>query len=282
MPLAERLRADEALDHAQHAGRLLVGDAVEHLVDLVGRFDLDPNRARRAQRVEPQRRLRVGRVIEFDLPFRTPHGERPARDPGGEALVQPDVVPPLHRHEVAEPLVRDLVRDDRRDVLAHAERGALRVDQQQPLAEGDRAGVLHRARGEVRDRDDVELAERVLDAEVVVVEGELLLGGLERKRGQSELVRRRAHADRRAVGRARPADEVADDHGDEIRRHLRRRRERDGVLARLRSRRIRHLGAVRDRRVALVDHQRDLERGLVDRARRTTGRPGARRSPPSA
>ena len=57
-----------------------------------------------------------------------------------------------------------------------------RIDEQQPLAEGDRAGVLHRAGGEVGDADDVELAERVLDAEVVVEERELLLGRLERER----------------------------------------------------------------------------------------------------
>jgi hypothetical protein len=37
--------------------------------------------------------------------------------PRGEALIEPQVVPPRHRHQVAEPLVRDFVRDDAIDAF---------------------------------------------------------------------------------------------------------------------------------------------------------------------
>ena len=50
------------------------------------------------------------------------------------------------------------------------------------LAERDGASILHGARGEVGHGDDVELAERILDAEVLVVERQLLFSGLERER----------------------------------------------------------------------------------------------------
>ena len=71
---------------------------------------------------------------------------------GGEGLVQPDAVPPLHRHEVAEPHVGELVGDDVGDVLQLGLGGRRRVDEQDALAEGDAAEVLHGPGGEVGQR----------------------------------------------------------------------------------------------------------------------------------
>lgn len=91
----------------------------------------------------------------------------------GEALVEPQLVPPLHRHQVAEPLVRQLVRDhlfrsDRIESLAnqfesphlgrllHVLGGRLAdVVEQQYVAVGDEAPVLHGALRELRHRDHV-------------------------------------------------------------------------------------------------------------------------------
>ena len=84
----------------------------------------------------------------------------------------------------------NLVRDDGRHALLRSERRTDRVDEQAPLAKDDGAHVLHRAGREVRYGDDVELPERIPDAEVFVVEGELLLGCLECIGSQLELVRR--------------------------------------------------------------------------------------------
>ena len=199
-------------------------------------------------------------------------GERLVLHPGREALVQPDVVPPGHRHEIAEPLVRHLVRQNRPDLLARVDRGCLGVGQQIVLAVEDRRRVLHRAGREVGHRDDVELPERIFDAVVAVVEGEDLLRRLERDPSEVALVRGRADADRDAFRRAVEALEVADGHRDQVRRHLRGGRKLDRVLRR---RRPGHVGkhlAVGDGGIAAIDGQRHgkgrLEGRLVEARKR--------------
>ena len=82
-------------------------------------------------------------------------------------LVEPDVVPPRHGHQIAEPLVRELVRVHG-DGRAPLPLGRLVVQQQQRVAEGDGAGVLHRAGREIRHGDQIELVVRVGDAEVAL------------------------------------------------------------------------------------------------------------------
>ena len=201
------------------------------------------------------------------MPLRFPGLDRLGLHPGGEALVQPDVVPPLHRDQIAEPLVGDLVRQDLGDVGAGCDRG-FGVGEQQRLAIENRRGVLHRARREVGHSDDVELLEGIFLGVVAVVVLDDLFGGLERESGQPLLVRGRADADRNVVGRPFVALEVTDGEGDEIRGHLRRSREGDGVLARWAGL-VGHHCAVRDRMIAGVDdcrqRERRLERRLVER-----------------
>ena len=270
--LPERVRADVALDHPQHSRALLVRDRVEGLVDLRRRLDVGVNRARRLQRIERQRGLILLGFVDRDGPVRMRGGERLVGHPGREAFVQPEVVPPLHRHEIAEPLVRHLVGQNRRDLLPRAGRGRLRVRQQIRLAIENRGGILHGARREIRHRHHVELSERVLDGVVAVVELQDLLRGLERDASQILLVRRRADSDGHAVGRAIQALEVPHGHRDEIRGHPRRCRELDRVLGDRGAARVGHDLPVRDRGVAAVDRQRDgerrLERRLVEARKR--------------
>ena len=57
------------------------------------------------------------------------------------------------------------------------DRRVLVVEEERGLAERDRAGVLHRARFEVGNADQVELPERILDAVVLVVKRDRRLGG---------------------------------------------------------------------------------------------------------
>ena len=78
----------------------------------------------------------------------------------GEGLVEPDAVPPRHRDEVAEPHVGDLVGHHVGDPLELHVRGRPLVHEERGLAERDRAEVLHRARREVRDGEQVELVAR--------------------------------------------------------------------------------------------------------------------------
>ena len=263
--LLELRRADVGLDHVEHAGGLLVGDRIEYLVDLGGCGDGRADRAGRAQRVEAECRLSLLRGVELHAPLGLPGGERLVGGPRGEPLVQPDIVPPLHRDQVAEPLVREFVRDHRRHRLAHANRGRGFVDEQHALAEGDGARVLHRAGGEVGHADDVELAERIPDAEVVVEELHLMFRGGHGEGGEGFLVGRGAHADGDAVAGALAAYEVADQQGHQIGGHLLRGGEGDGVLTRFRAGRVRYGRAVRDGRIDRVDHQRDVERGFLGR-----------------
>ena len=96
---------------------------------------------------------------------------------GGEGLVQPQVVPPAHGDQVAEPHVGHLVHDRLRACLS------IRVGDPRPehvlFDEGHAADVLHRAHVELRHKELVVLAERVPDPERLMEEGEALLGHLE-------------------------------------------------------------------------------------------------------
>jgi hypothetical protein len=98
----------------------------------------------------------------------------------GERLVEPQVVPPAHRDEVAEPHVRQLVHDRARPL------GALGVGDSRAedhrVAERDAAGVLHRAGVELGHEGLVVVAERVADAEQLVEGVERLAGDLEQLR----------------------------------------------------------------------------------------------------
>ena len=149
----ERVGPEIALDHPQHRRALFVRDGVERLVDLRRRVDGLMHRMGRRQRVEGQGPLVVERLVDGDVPVGPDGGERTAFHPVGEALVQPDVVPPLHRHEIAEPLVGHLVREDGRNALARGERRVLRIDEEVAFAVENGRRVLHRAGGEVGLRD---------------------------------------------------------------------------------------------------------------------------------
>ena len=89
-------------------------------------------------------------------PLGVPLGDGLVLHPGGEALVEPEVVPPLHGDHVAEPLVRHLVGDDGGDALLGVDAGVL-IDEEVGLAIGDAAEVLHGAGLEVGQADEVEL-----------------------------------------------------------------------------------------------------------------------------
>src|SRR5437016_7611504 len=88
---------------------------------------------------------------------------------GREALVKPEIVPPFHRDEIAEPHVSNLVRDYFSNALLR--RGArVLVSMQQDLPEGYRAPVLHRPISKLRDRDQMELGQIIWNTEILLVE----------------------------------------------------------------------------------------------------------------
>ena len=142
----------------------------------------------------------------------------------GEALVEPAVGPVSARDVVAEPLMRELVRDE---VVGRDVDGRLRVEQH-VLVERGRRGVLHAAEDEVAHHDLRVLVPRVRDAEqlaevldhlgralegalglvglalgVEVLERHLALGGQPPRRRLDAL--ERARDDREQVARVRLA-----------------------------------------------------------------------------
>ena len=76
-----------------------------------------------------------------------------------EDLLHPHIVEPPHRHEIAEPHVGGLVRDDAGATELLVLRGR-RVEQQARRVVEDGAGVLHAAELERRHEQEVELARR--------------------------------------------------------------------------------------------------------------------------
>ena len=106
----KRLLAQPRLEHAQEAAALLVGDAVERALGLALGGDRLVDRMGAGAGVEVHRPLTAFVGLERDPPLGMEALARLGRHPLGERLVEPEVVPPGHGHQVAEPLVRDLVR----------------------------------------------------------------------------------------------------------------------------------------------------------------------------
>ena len=163
---------DELLEHGR---TLRVGDAIEVHIGVVQVIDRRNNRVGGRQlvlRLAPA--LLAGaegrpRVMPFS---RLRGGER--RHEFGEGFVQPQVVPPLHGHVIAEPHVGELVQ--------HGDHAALGICvghlgfEHVLVADSDHADVLHRARIVFRHEDLVVLGVRVRHTPGLGVEREALLG----------------------------------------------------------------------------------------------------------
>ena len=78
----------------------------------------------------------------------------------GEGLVEPEIVPPLHRDQVTEPLVRNFMRNRIEDVLLPVTSKVL-IALNIVVIVRDAADVLHRAHGVVRAHDRVKFVERI-------------------------------------------------------------------------------------------------------------------------
>ena len=175
-------------------------------------------------RIDAHRALRAAQLLAPDRPFRVEVRGRLLFHPRGKALVQPDAVPPLHGHQVAEPLVRHLVRGGDVDSTPVGFGGQLRVDEQHALEAEDRAPVLHCAEEGVAAgaRDQVELGQRVAHAEIVVVVGQHLRRRIEREACLGGQPARHDHAHVDALDRAVHALEVAAGKEQQVAAHARR------------------------------------------------------------
>ena len=81
-------------------------------------LDRDLERVRRLQLIEAQsRRQGVRSELVPDLIVREDQVRRVVLAPRGEALVELEIVPPRHRHQIPKPLMGELVGDDDADPL---------------------------------------------------------------------------------------------------------------------------------------------------------------------
>ena len=224
-------------DHRDDLAALAVGDVVERGVDLAVLGDRLVDRAADHQRVGVHRAEALVERADADVQLGPPLVADAVAHPVGEALVEPDVVPPGRGHEIAEPLVRQLVRDDHSERLLVAGRRA-RLQKDDAVAVGVGAGILHRA-GHDRSADLIELGEREGLAEIFLEQADdarrlrhhiahLVLLRL----GRDRAVRHRRRALR--VGRDHPGlvDERAGVERDEIGRQRQRRARTDASPAR--------------------------------------------------
>ncbi len=162
----------------EHRRALGVRDAVEVELRVLQVTDVGRDRVRGGQLVGPVRpRLAaVGeghpRLVEAGR-LHLREGAHEVR----EGLLQPQVVPPLHGDEVAEPHVGHLVQDRVAAALVRGPRHLAAEDVL--LAEGHHPRVLHRAQVVLGHEGLVVLPEGVRVVEVLVEEVEALLGDQE-------------------------------------------------------------------------------------------------------
>ena len=211
----------------------------------------------------------------------------PLGGPGGgegrERLVEPQVVPPTHRHQVPEPHVRHLVQQDHGHVLALPERGAAAVEH--GVAPGDAAPVLH-GPAQVRDEHLVVPLLREGHAEPLPEERQALLGQPQQlaRVPLEEPAQGLPAVEPEAVVAALLADLVERsgvDHHD-VRRQPGRVRERPDPAPVLGVRDGLGAGVARDRpglRCAHREAVRGLEVGLVEARPRPAGAVGLERAP---
>ncbi len=176
--------------------------------------------------------LAPGGLAQQDLPVGVQVVDRLAFHPGGEALVEPEVVPPAHGDQIAEPLVGHLVGDGDRNVLAILLAGVFRVDQEVALEVHDGAPVLHGAEAAGPGRgDQVQLGQGIGDGEVVVVIAKEGAGLVEREAGLHGLPPADHDPDVHAADLSADPFEVPHGQEHQIARHLRGRLEHGALQA---------------------------------------------------
>ena len=264
--VAKGLSAHPRLEHADDRCALLVRDRIECVEDVATHADWLADATGGCEPIRFDGFGPLMHALRATLVVGPPRIDHLFREPRRERLVEPDVVPPRRRHQVAEPLVRHLVRAETRGDVAERRRRGIGL-QQDRRSIRDEPGVLHREAYGERDRNVVELGERIVDAEPALFEREEL-----GKRMRSEGQRRCVAASRDQPHRRRPAAERSgadhiprpDGECDEVRRQRLGLRETND-LVRLVDRSLGYNRRVRHRDHRTRDAQRELPRYLEAR-----------------
>ena len=166
--MAVLVRADIALNHAQHAGPLIVDNGRRAGIDhhMISAGDLNGKGGNETVPHHGRRSLAVQELIP-GAPVRMGVGHNPVAEIGGKALVEPQIFPVGRRYQIAEPLVGDLMGDDLTDPLNPFRRGGLWEMEQQVFPECDGAPVFHGAESKIGNGNQVHLGQRIVDAVII-------------------------------------------------------------------------------------------------------------------
>mmetsp|Transcript_16955 Transcript_16955/g.53839 ORF Transcript_16955/g.53839 Transcript_16955/m.53839 type:complete len:316 (+) Transcript_16955:2161-3108(+) len=176
-----------------------------------------------------------GGLVRRELRPHVPRGEdvirREIRYPRREALVEPEVGPPLHGDQVAKPLVRELVGHGHTHVLFVSGRGVGIVHQQRGGPVRHEPVILHGPRREVGHCHHVDLGERVWRLEVLGEEWQRFDGNIQGEASLLRLSHLRVHAHLDPLG-GEVLDEIElpDNYRYEVRGHHRSGLEGDSLV----------------------------------------------------
>ncbi len=270
---AELVVAQIGGDHCDDLPPLAVGDRIESGIDLAVTGNRLVDRAADLERIGRHGAIGLTDGADADIELGTPFVADTIAHPVGEAFIEPDIVPPGRRHIVAEPLMRQLVRDDHAEVLLVDGR-CIVVERDDLVAIDVSAGVFHSAGHDGRaDLVELRIGEAHIEVGFEVGDdrrrflqrvGQLVLVGL----GGDDADRQRITALRCRRGDAFGDRERADDHGHQIGRKRLGRGEDvlDQAIAGVAMARF---GSVRRRRKARLGRQGHregrLEARLVER-----------------
>ena len=199
-PAEEGLAADVGDQLDQHRRALGVGDLVEVVLDRLEIDDVGRDRMGRRKLILPVGQG-LGAAAERGPGLRRvlgPLADGEVGGPGRERLLEPQVVPPRHGDQIAEPHVRQLVQDRVPAVVER--RGGHLAAEQVLIAQRDAADVLHRAAVVLRDEDLVVLPKRIREIEVPLEDLEAVGGDREDLLGVQKTDHRLAAQDRHRVG----------------------------------------------------------------------------------
>ena len=164
--LEESLLAQVVGQHADRRASLEVANVVEDLVDVQGVTDGDVNGVTGTDTVEREGSLHtLVDKLRPHLPVRVHVVNSIPTSPGSETFVEPELIPPVHGYQVAEPLVSKFVRDNVGNVVLEARRSSGLIVEDTSGSVSDETPVLHGSVCEFVDREQVRLGERVLNLE---------------------------------------------------------------------------------------------------------------------
>ena len=96
--------------------------------------------------------------------------------PGRKGFVEPDLLPRSCGHEVAKPLVCDLMRDNAENAALSLRAAFERIEQQGSLVVRNQAPVFHRTVSRTGHRNLVKLRKNIINAKIFVIKGKNFLG----------------------------------------------------------------------------------------------------------